>query len=259
MILEAGLGEDLRLWTSVMPLVAETTRVCAYDRAGVGGSLQGSQPRTAQAVVDELHELLRNADIGGPYVLAAHSFGGVFARSYADRYSDDVTGMVLVDSSHPDEWARYRAALPARRAGEDEALAQARTFLSTLDDPSSNPEGLRIEASSEEAREAGSLGSMPLVVLSHGLRRGSRVLPPGVARRFDSIDRELQRELAKLSSNSVHAIAAESGPIIPREQPELVAEAIRRAVGAARNGEMLPPCGGAFERLGGECVPHSNR
>src|SRR5262245_11339408 len=133
-ILVTGYRSSARYWTDdllhpeaprtmVMPAVAQTTRVCAYDRPGtfatigqkdfVSRSDPGAQPRTAPEVVAELHALLQAAAIPGPYVLAAHSLGGLFARLYASTYPDEVVGLVLVDAYSerlenlmpPERWA----------------------------------------------------------------------------------------------------------------------------------------------------------
>jgi pimeloyl-ACP methyl ester carboxylesterase len=105
-ILESGLGTMSADWANVQPEVAETTRVCAYDRAGTGWSEPGPEARDPRQIAGELHTLLGNAGIDGPYVLVGHSFGGLYVRMYAARFPKEVKGMVLVDASHPDMWTR---------------------------------------------------------------------------------------------------------------------------------------------------------
>ncbi|HWR73601.1 MAG TPA: alpha/beta fold hydrolase, partial [Nitrospirota bacterium] len=102
-ILESGMNEFSLSWALVQPGVAKFTRVCSYDRAGLGWSDPGRAPRTSETIVRELHALLRAAGITGPLVLAGHSFGGMNARLYARRYPNEVAGMVLVDSAHEDQ------------------------------------------------------------------------------------------------------------------------------------------------------------
>ena len=111
-ILESGLGASSAVWGWVQPEVAKTTRVCSYDRAGMGWSDPGSQPRDAKHIAQELHTLLANAGIPGPYVLVGWSYGGLYSREYAGLYGDEVAGLVLVDSSYPDQWT----STPERRA-----------------------------------------------------------------------------------------------------------------------------------------------
>src|SRR5687768_1975212 len=105
-ILESALGNASPHWVWVQREVAKTTRVCAYDRAGMGWSERGPEPRDAKQVTGELHTLLKDADTEGPYVLVGHSYGGLYARMYAAQYPNEVAGVVLVDSSHPEQFTR---------------------------------------------------------------------------------------------------------------------------------------------------------
>ena len=77
------------------------TRVCVYDRAGRGWSEPSASPQDATLIATDLHTLLERGEVPGPYVLAGHSFGGLYVLTYADRYPDEVAGMVLVDSTNP--------------------------------------------------------------------------------------------------------------------------------------------------------------
>ena len=108
--LESGSGATSVDWANIQPEVANTTRVCAYDRAGSGWSEPGPGPGDPQQIAGELHTLLGNAGIDGPYVLVGHSFGGLYVRMYAELYPNEVEGMVLVDSSHPEQSARSAGA-----------------------------------------------------------------------------------------------------------------------------------------------------
>src|SRR5215211_2968265 len=105
-ILEAANFGMSAHWVRVQQQLAKTTRVCAYDRAGMGWSEPGPEPRDAKQISSELHTLLKGADTGGPYVLVGHSYGGLYARMYAARYPKQVAGVVLVDSSHPEQFTR---------------------------------------------------------------------------------------------------------------------------------------------------------
>ena len=101
-ILESGLPGTSLGWASVIKNIASFTRVCAYDRAGYGWSEAGPDPRTISNITKELADLLRTARVDPPYVLAGHSFGGLVVQLYASQFPDEVAGLVLVDSSHPD-------------------------------------------------------------------------------------------------------------------------------------------------------------
>src|SRR5919107_3029314 len=106
-LLDGGSGEMSAQWVWVQQEVSETTRVCAYDRAGMGWSEMGPQPRDGRQISSELHTLLTKADIEVPYVLVGHSFGGMYMQTYAARYPDEVAGVALVDSStDPDQFGQ---------------------------------------------------------------------------------------------------------------------------------------------------------
>ena len=109
-VLDAALGNMSAHWALVQQEVARTTRVCTYDRAGLGWSEPGPGPRDAAHITSELHTLLANAGIPGPYVMVGHSFGGLYTQLFAARYADQVAAVVLVESS-------TRSSSPGRRTG----------------------------------------------------------------------------------------------------------------------------------------------
>src|SRR4051794_23263430 len=109
-VIESGLGDWSASWSNaVQPRAANTTRVCTYDRAGMGYSEPGPLPRTATRFAEELHTLLQRADIPGPYVLTGHSSGGFTVRRFAAAYPAEVIGVVLIDSTTPGQGAQAEA------------------------------------------------------------------------------------------------------------------------------------------------------
>ncbi len=100
-VLEPGAGGMSSTMGLLTPAIARETRVCVYDRAGRGRSDPADTPQDAVRVATDLHTLLQRGAVPGPYVLAGHSFGGLYALTFAARYPDDVAGMVLVDSTAP--------------------------------------------------------------------------------------------------------------------------------------------------------------
>ena len=104
-VLGNGLGEASPLWSRITAEVGATTRVCAYDRAGQGWSDDTASPQDGLAVAADLHALLGRAHETGPYVLVGHSAGGSYAMIYAAQYPAEVAGMVLLDSTSPDQFS----------------------------------------------------------------------------------------------------------------------------------------------------------
>jgi pimeloyl-ACP methyl ester carboxylesterase len=222
-VLEAGLDSGSEAWDSVKPGVAEFTRVCSYDRAGVGQSEAGPKPRTSQNIVDDLHRLLSNAGVRGPYVLVGHSFGGMNVRLYAAQHPEEVAGVVLVDSLHPDSLSRIREVLGENAWGK------------IAGQTNENDEGVDLIQSSAQVGAARTLGATPLVVLTAGRRVAAPFsTSPHIAARLEQLWLELQDDLPGLSSNSTHIIANRSGHCIQCDEPQLVVDAIRQLVELSR-------------------------
>jgi pimeloyl-ACP methyl ester carboxylesterase len=200
-ILEPGLGESARAMARwIVPAVARTTTVCVYDRAGHGRS--DAAPGGAADAARDLHVALQRAHVPGPYVLAGHSLGGMFALSYADRYPEQVGGMVLLDSMHPHQHNSFAGMDPLlglvptlartgllnmlfdRRDGDP--TRQARQFVRDIDE---------MPAELNRAAKLTSLGNRPLAVITAGTDSAA-----GWSGQQD--------DLATLSRNSVHRTVA---------------------------------------------------
>lgn len=108
-ILDAGLGNDTTTWALVQPKISAKTKTCSYDRAGLGYSDTSGRPSTVGNIVEDLHALLKAANVPPPYVLVGHSAAGMNIRVFADRYPGEVAGLVPVDSSHEDQSVRFWA------------------------------------------------------------------------------------------------------------------------------------------------------
>ena len=116
-VFEAGLPGSVLSWHQVQQELARLVRVVSYDRAGLGWSDPGPEPRTAERIVEELRLLLDRAGVPGPYILVGHSFGGLTTRLFAARYPDEVAGLVLVDPVGPGEWVPLTERERRRLAG----------------------------------------------------------------------------------------------------------------------------------------------
>ena len=132
-VIESGMGEpavESGSWKDVIAGVSKITTVCVYDRAGLGKSgAVTNATRTTADVVQDLHTMLVNAKIAPPYILVGHSIGGFTVRLYAGRFSKEVAGAVLVDSSYPDQWSKLIGIFPPETAAEPESIKRMRGFL----------------------------------------------------------------------------------------------------------------------------------
>ena len=226
-ILDSGLDSDSNAWLTVMPIIENFTRVFAYDRAGLGRSEAPSKlPRTSMDMVADLHALLTNAHIDGVYVLVGASIAGFNVRLYASEYPQEVVGVVLVDASHPDQIERFLAALPPESPDES---AELKDLRSSFSEPFQNVEGMDIETSAAQVRATGSLGNIPLTVLTAGAAPSNEL-----DRMLDEIWLEMQQELAGLSSSSNHIVVPNATHCIHCDAPEAVADAILNVVNATR-------------------------
>lgn len=236
-LLEAGLAADSAYWAQVQAGAANFTRVCRYDRAGLGQSDPAPTPRDGAAVVADLQALLDRAGVSGPYILVAHSFGALFARLFAAAQPDTVRGLVLVDPVHEDWWPESLAALPPESPDDSQRLQSFRRFLSEeVADPARNQEGLDIPAVAEQVRATAGLGSRPLIVLTASnfdvLAPG---LPPAVeARLAELFQQELPRRLTELSSDSTQIVVPESGHNIPVQRPDMIVLGVQAVLASGR-------------------------
>jgi pimeloyl-ACP methyl ester carboxylesterase len=121
-IMDAALGDTSVIWQLVQPEISRFTRVCSYDRAGLGWSEAPNEPRTSSNIASELDGLLTRASVPGPYVLVGSSFGGYNIRVFASRHRKQVVGMVLVDSAHPDQLNRPPFGIGGRLKPEYERM-----------------------------------------------------------------------------------------------------------------------------------------
>ena len=261
-VLESGLGGGAFTWPQVQKETATFTRVCAYDRAGLGYSDPSPGPRTSGRIAQELSQLIERSALGGPVVLVGASLGGFAARILASEHRELVAGLVLVDASHEQQRARQTAAgldvaIPPglklvvlsaslgllRLRGETLGLRpeladpsvrpylqatahRASRYRATYDELMAWPESEKEVAASRRTLD------IPLVVLTAGLSAG-----PG-----DAIHRELQQDLLALSTRSCQMIASRSDHAIAGNEPELVVKAIRAVMDAARDGRSRPQC-----------------
>ena len=247
-VVESGWGDMSATWGWVQPEIAKTTRICTYDRAGMGWSEASPKPRTAREYAQELHTLLAKANEPGPYVLVGHSMGGFTVIVYAHDYPDEVSGLVLVDMqdlpasnvtthqpapkpggpSIPSFLARIGLVrLLAGPLGSVEELPegdkQAYTAyaVSVRSVQTFTDEGKGMSEGGAQARAVTSLGALPLIVLTAG-------------KDLDSKHSAAQADLLKLSTDSQQLVADQSGHHIMIDQPDVAVAAIVKMVEIVR-------------------------
>jgi pimeloyl-ACP methyl ester carboxylesterase len=239
-VIECGLGEpgaDSDSWSAVVQAVQKQARVALYSRAGLGGSEAApGSPRTTKDQVQDLAALLSHANIPAPYLLVGHSIGGFNIRVFAEQFPEKVAGAVLVDSSHPDQWSKWLAALPPETAGEPDGLAGMRKALVSIpSDPNSNPERLDIGGSTAQVRAARGFGNKPLRVVSHHRRwRMDPSMSDEVSERVEKVWDELQESLLSLSTRSARKVAQRAGHYVQAEEPQIVVDAILEVLAELR-------------------------
>jgi pimeloyl-ACP methyl ester carboxylesterase len=248
-ILDTGLGGSTAGWGFVQPDVARFTRVCSYDRAGMGYSDPGPSPRTARRIASELAELLARSGIAGPVVLVGASIAGFDVRVFASDHPERAAGLVLVDASHEDDvhevprMARFVPLLSTigvlrlfgpsfgqnieSLAPSVRQFAQATRFRAAGYQAAAD-EIIHIRESAEEVRSSRRKLTIPVLVVTG-------------ARGADENWRQLQRDQASLSERGCLIIAEQSGHVVPIDQPEVVVDAIRTVVETAR-GHDVPLC-----------------
>lgn len=243
-ILDAGVGGFSLEWLPVQKALSKHAVVCAYDRAGYGWSDMGPLPRTTAHISGELHSLLHAADLSPPYILVGHSFGGYSIQHFARTYSDEVAGLVFVDSSHPEQVERLPKAERKRRTvtvpgarsvyvmrqmrlhpnypkGQETLAMELLRSWKSAKTIREEMQGFPISA--RQVRQAGALPDVPIVVLT----RGRRVWP--YTEHGDALEATwmtLQDELAHLLPGAVHLIAEDAGHSIHMDKPGIVISAV---------------------------------
>ena len=210
-IMDAGYGDYSKAWNSVLREISMLSSVLIYDRAGLGKSESSSNPRTSREMVKELKELLSEAKIKPPYILAGHSFGGVNMRMFAAEYPNEVCGLVLIDSTPEDYRERF---LPAMSQDFQQAYNNQFVYEGNYDE---------FMESLKQLKDTRQKLNVPLIVLSAGKKAHYSM-------ESQKLWNEMQREILKISSDGELVIAENSAHYIQNDEPELVVWAIKKLI-----------------------------
>lgn len=241
-VFDSGLGGFSMDWLMVQEQLMDSSTVCAYDRAGYGWSDEGPSPRITEQIVEEFHELLSQAGMEPPFVLVGQSFGGYNVQYFSKLYPRLVAGLVLVESSHPDQFERLpdipMAAVKSRSRQRlmtmfDTSILlnypahQRRLVGQMLSSEKSirtqQREFLNFTQSGAQVGQVNRQLDIPLAVITRG-KRVWKDTPYG--QQQEQVWMDLQKDLLQLSTDSWQVIAKDSGHSVHLQQPDLVARTI---------------------------------
>jgi pimeloyl-ACP methyl ester carboxylesterase len=222
-VFENGLDGKMYWWNKVIPEISKDATTFAYNRPGYGSSDPVSTPRDGLHVIDELRLLLRSEGLKPPYVLVGHSLGGLYMQLYARRYPEEVTGLILVDSTHPDQF-KNKGSIANWPTWFRVAF---RMYLSAV----AREEMDLINTTGDEVLALPTFTGKPVIVLSalQPMKEKSELADDANKKRKD---------IAHLYPGS-EQVWVDSGHGIPKDNPESVIEAIRKVLLRKKIGTVL--------------------
>jgi pimeloyl-ACP methyl ester carboxylesterase len=213
-VFEAGLGAHKESWREVFGEIGATHSVFAYDRPGMGRSEATDRPRDGRTIVEDLRALLRSRNLNPPYVLVGHSAGGLYMQLYARHYPAEVSGLVLVDPTHPTQFEgagaiEQRGAAAAAIMGLAGMVGQVRGEFDALPET-----GREVLAAPPPAKK------LPIVIL---------VAPDKSGTALAAFDNAKRADYARLYPGADFREVA-GGHSVPNENPKAVVDAIRKVL-----------------------------
>ncbi|MBW7475801.1 alpha/beta hydrolase [Paenibacillus oenotherae] len=223
-ILINGGNGPIEGWYKVFHELAAETTVLAYNRLGVGGSDKPSSPQHGDQIVSSLRQLLQGVGLRPPYILVGHSLGGLYANLFARQYPDEIAGVVLLDSSHPQDLLINDT--------QNAFIRGINRILRMFDSLSSHRkwnEVQFVEETAKQIRLAGPFPHVPLFVVSGGKK------PPMMPEHAFQIRKANQKDLVKLSNQGRHILASRSGHFPQMSEPEIVLQAVQACLNEVRS------------------------
>lgn len=240
-VFESGIGGFSIEWRDLQARLAQGQRVCAYDRAGYGWSEHVGAPRDAARSADELHALLAAAQETGPFLLVGHSYGGFILRWFARRHEREVAGLVLLDSSAPEQFERLpsgalprvpegapRRALRMPRLPDGFPAADSTTALALMMLPKAQLATLAelrgfADSAHALARAPARRMRVPVLVVSRG-RAVFDAAAGGAA--SEAVWRRMQSDMTRISSHAAQWVAHGAGHLVHLDRPDVVERAV---------------------------------
>jgi pimeloyl-ACP methyl ester carboxylesterase len=213
-VLFSGAGMSLQGWEPLYPGIERVGRVLGWNRFGLQGSDRPRARQTGMAVLAALRELLSYADLAPPYVLVAHSLGGLFANLYARLHPQEVAGVLLIEATHPAD----HELLQKHETQIERALAKLLSLPDVLFRPNLHAELACVAETVREIEAAGPFPEVPLRVITGGLTPKSWMMSPAAV----GARRAHQQELARLSPRGEQVVAQKSGHFPQLTEPQLV-------------------------------------
>lgn len=217
-ILEGGLGDTLEVWNDVQPSIAShCARTLAYNRAGYPGSNPASGPRDAATIVAELRAELEERGIAPPYVLVGHSLGGLYMQYFARQYPNEVSGLVLIDSTHWNQQLQMAPQATGAYSGRG-AVVLFMTWIARRELADSADAGNQVHVSPHAGR-------VPAIVLSS--TQASRGETPSSRTQAARLQEDIVADFPAARQIRVDG----SGHYIQRDRPEVVINSARELAG----------------------------
>jgi pimeloyl-ACP methyl ester carboxylesterase len=225
-LLLAGFTGGADDWAAVERSIGASTRVCAYDRFGIGQSDPPPVPQTFETQAKDLRSLLLSIGEVGPYVVVGHSFGGPEAVTFASLFPEDVDGLLLLDASPP-TWNSTICAV-----GDDGSATAAalRDLCASQAAPANNPEGLAAPRAFADVGKIASLDDLPMIVATAPARSGIDGLSAPAVAGLNAAWDAGQEHWASLSTASRLVTVDGTGHYIQDDQPAVVLDLIDELV-----------------------------